>query len=72
MTLLDLHGNEIQQPAPMPEWHKDVNVHALMLWQGHVFEYLGIDPVNDPNVIFFRYKEPTAKTTKRRQKCKTQ
>jgi len=72
MTIVDLNGNEMEQPAPMPKWHKDVNVHALMLWQGHVFEYLGIDPVNDPNVIFFRYKEPTAKTTKRRQKCKTQ
>ena len=72
MTILDRNGNEIKQPEPSPSWHKDVNVHALMLWQGHVFEYLGIDPVNDPNVIFFRYKEPTAKTTKRRQKCKTQ
>jgi hypothetical protein len=66
MTILDLNGNEMQQPAPMPEWHKDVRVNALMQWQGHWFEYLGIDPVNDPNVIFFKYKEPT-KSTKRRK-----
>jgi hypothetical protein len=54
----------------MPEWHKDVQIMSLMCWQGHFFTFEGIDPDHDPNVIFFRYKEPT-KATKRRNNAGT-
>ena len=50
----------------MPEWHKDVRINSLMCWQGHWFTFAGIDPDHDPDVIMFRWKEPT-KTTKRRE-----
>jgi len=69
MTILNADGQEVKPPPVMPEWHKDVRINALMCWQGHFFTFAGIDPDHDPNVIFFKYKEPTGKT-KRRAKCK--
>ena len=63
MPLVDANGKEIQT---MPEWHQDVRPEVLMQWNGHWFKFYGIDPKHDPNVIFFRYHEPT-KTTKRRK-----
>jgi hypothetical protein len=62
VPILDKDGHEVKI---MPEWHKDVQIMALMQWCGHWFEFAGIDPDHDPDVIFFRYKEPT-KSTKRR------
>ena len=64
MAILDAEGNEVKQ---MPTWHKDVNPQSLMQWGGHWFTFAGIDPDHDPDVIMFRWKEPT-KTTKRREK----
>jgi hypothetical protein len=67
-VILDAEGKEAKPPPVMPEWHKDVQIMSLMQWCGHWFEFAGIDPDHDVDVIFFRYKEPT----KRRAKCKTQ
>ena len=66
MPIVDANGKEVKQ---MPEWHKDVQIMSLMQWCGHWFEFAGIDPDHDPNVVFFRWKEPT-KTTKRRKNAK--
>lgn len=61
MTILDAQGKKVKQ---MPTWHQDVDPRFLMNWRGHWFQFAGIDP-EKPDMIFFRYKEPT-KSTKRR------
>lgn len=66
MPILDPQGNEVKT---MPEWHKDINLRNLMQWCGHWFTFETIDPNYDPDVIVFRYKEPT-KATKRRNNAK--
>jgi hypothetical protein len=66
MTILDADGQEVKPPPPTPEWHKDVKIGSLMCWQGHWFTFYGIDPEHDPDVIMFKWKEPT-KATKRRK-----
>ena len=71
MTILDAEGKEAKPEPVMPEWHKDVRINALMCWQGHFFTFAGIDPDHDPDIVMFKWKEPTGKT-KRRDKCKTQ
>ena len=69
MTILNPDGTEAKV---MPEWHSDVQIMTLMTWCGNWFEFAGIDPDHDPDVIMFRWKGPTKSTKRRRDKCKTQ
>jgi len=61
MAILDPQGNEVATP---PGWHLDVNPRSLLQWCGHWFTFEGVDP-EKPEIIFFRYKEPTKSTTRR-------
>lgn len=61
MAILDAQGRKIVR---MPEWHSDVDPRFIMQWRGHWFTFEGIDP-SKPDIIFFKYKEPTSKTRRR-------
>ena len=65
MTILNADGKEAKA---MPDWHSDVRINSLMCWQGHWFTFAGIDPEHDPDVVMFKWKEPT-NATKRRDSC---
>ena len=62
--IVDASGNEVKQ-AEMPEWHKDIQPGNLVQWCGHWFTFEGIDPLHDPDVVIFKYKEPTNATKRR-------
>jgi hypothetical protein len=62
----DLLDEQEREANKRPAWHKDVKIGSLMCWQGHWFTFYGIDPEHDPDVIMFKWKEPT-KATKRRE-----
>jgi len=64
MTIVGMDGRPF---VVMPEWHKDIAPGALMQWCGHYFEFIGIDPAHDVNVVFFKYRGPTKARTKRCQ-----
>ena len=62
MPLVDANGNEVPQ---MPEWHQDINPEAKMNWCGQWFDFLGIDPKHDVDVVFFKRRGYTAKNPRR-------
>ncbi len=64
MPIVDADGNEIVH-TKMPDWHKDIQPESLVNWCGHFFEFLGIDPEHDVNVVVMKYKEPSKSTIRR-------
>ena len=63
MAILDADGKEVKV---MPKWHRDINPRSLMQWGGNWFTFYGIDTDHDPDVVMFKWKEPTKSNKKRR------
>ena len=63
MPLVDANGNLVPS---MPEWHQDINPQSKMTWCGQWFEFLGIDPKHDVDVVFFKRVDYTKQNPRRK------